>query len=146
MCCACGVDSYLCVQRQGLQPGPVVGRRLQLHLRLRRRAQRKVHVLREVSDTRRVISRGSAGGGDGGGGGGGGSGGLIVWLPCAGVCTYNSLPPMCKVMNVLFSFGDWVQTPTLYNSKHWFTTSILQPLPQLITPQVSKNCQLTDSF
>ena len=144
MRCACGVDSYLCVQRQGLQPGPVVGRRLQLHLRLRRRAQRKVHVLREVSDTHRVISRGSAGGGGdgggggggaggggdgGGGGGGGGSGGLIVWFPCAGVCAYNSLPPMCKVMNVLFSFGDWVQMPTLYNSKHWFTTSILQPLP-----------------
>ena len=29
------------------------------------------------------------------------------------------------------------------NSKHWFTTSFLQPLHHLITPYVSENCQLT---
>ena len=29
------------------------------------------------------------------------------------------------------------------NSKHWFTTSFLQPLPYLVTPQGPENCQLT---
>ena len=32
------------------------------------------------------------------------------------------------------------------NSKHWFTTSFLQPLPYLVTPQGPENCQLTTSF
>ena len=32
------------------------------------------------------------------------------------------------------------------NSKHWFTTAFLQPLPYLVTPQVPENCQLTSSF
>ena len=32
------------------------------------------------------------------------------------------------------------------NSKHWFTTSFLQPLPYLVTPQVPENCQRTSSF
>ena len=32
------------------------------------------------------------------------------------------------------------------NSKHWFTTSFLQPLPYLVTPQGPENCQLTSSF
>ena len=32
------------------------------------------------------------------------------------------------------------------NSKHWFATSFLQPLPYLVTPQVPENCQLTSSF
>jgi len=32
------------------------------------------------------------------------------------------------------------------NSKHWFTTSFLQPLPYLVTPQVAENCQLTSRF
>ena len=27
------------------------------------------------------------------------------------------------------------------DSKHWFTTSFLQPLPYLVTPQVPENCQ-----
>ena len=27
------------------------------------------------------------------------------------------------------------------NSKHWFTTSFLQPLPYLVTPQGQENCQ-----
>ena len=31
------------------------------------------------------------------------------------------------------------------NSKHWFTTSFLQPLPYLFTPQVPENCQPTSS-
>ena len=34
----------------------------------------------------------------------------------------------------------------LSNSKHWFTTSFLQPLPYLVTSQVPENCQLTSSF
>ena len=32
------------------------------------------------------------------------------------------------------------------NSKHWFTTSFLQPLPYLVTSQVPENCQLTSIF
>ena len=32
------------------------------------------------------------------------------------------------------------------NSKHWFTTSFLQPLLYLVTSQVPENCQLTSSF
>ena len=32
------------------------------------------------------------------------------------------------------------------NSKHWFTTSFLQPLPYLVTSQVPENSQLTSSF
>ena len=32
------------------------------------------------------------------------------------------------------------------NSKQWFTTSFLQPLPYLVTPQGPENCQLTSSF
>ena len=32
------------------------------------------------------------------------------------------------------------------NSKHWFTTHFLQPLPYLVTSQVHENCQLTSSF
>ena len=32
------------------------------------------------------------------------------------------------------------------NSKHWFTTSFLQPLPYLVTPQRPEDCQLTSSF
>ena len=32
------------------------------------------------------------------------------------------------------------------NSKHRFTTSFLQPLPYLVTPQGPENGQLTDSF
>ena len=39
--------------------------------------------------------------------------------------------------------GDTGPVP---NSKHWFTTSFLQPLPYLVTPKVSENCQLTSSF
>ena len=70
----------------------------------------------------------------------------------------------CGVMQV-----TWLRTPTLAllppphspspttsnalryttaspNSKHWFTTSFLQPLPYLVTPQGPENCQLTSSF
>ena len=32
------------------------------------------------------------------------------------------------------------------NSKHWFTTYFLQPLPYLVTPWGPENCQLTSSF
>ena len=32
------------------------------------------------------------------------------------------------------------------DSKHWFTTSFLQPLPYIVTPKVWENCQLTSSF
>ena len=32
------------------------------------------------------------------------------------------------------------------NSKHWFTTSFLQPLPYLVTSQIPENCQLTSIF
>ena len=32
------------------------------------------------------------------------------------------------------------------NSKHRFTTSFLQPLPYLVTPQGPENCQLMSSF
>ena len=32
------------------------------------------------------------------------------------------------------------------NSKRWFTTSFLQPLPYLVTPWGPENCQLTSSF
>ena len=32
------------------------------------------------------------------------------------------------------------------NSKHWFTTSFLQPQPYLVTPKDPQNCQLTSSF
>ena len=32
------------------------------------------------------------------------------------------------------------------NSKHWFMTSFLQPLPYLVTPWGPENCQLTSSF
>ena len=31
------------------------------------------------------------------------------------------------------------------NCKHWFTTSVLQPLPYLVTPKGPKICQLTSS-
>ena len=31
-------------------------------------------------------------------------------------------------------------------SKHWFTTSLLQPLPYLVTPSGPENCQLKSSF
>ena len=31
------------------------------------------------------------------------------------------------------------------DSKYWFTTSFLQPLPYLVTPQGPENCQLTSS-
>ena len=34
------------------------------------------------------------------------------------------------------------QLSTDANSKHWFTTSYLQPLPYLVTPQGPENCQL----
>ena len=37
-------------------------------------------------------------------------------------------------------------TDMVPNSKHRFTTSFLQPLPYLVTPQVPENCQLTSSF
>ena len=36
-------------------------------------------------------------------------------------------------------------TTDMTNSKHWFTTSFLQPLPYLVTPQGSENCQLTSN-
>ena len=49
-----------------------------------------------------------------------------------GRCRYTSL--------------SWLKTVPASNSKHWFTTSFLHPLPELITTQVSENCQLTDSF
>ena len=32
------------------------------------------------------------------------------------------------------------------NSKRWFTTTFLQPLPYLVTPLGPENCQLTSSF
>ena len=32
------------------------------------------------------------------------------------------------------------------NSKHWFTTSFLQPLPCLVTPTGPENCQLTSIY
>ena len=32
------------------------------------------------------------------------------------------------------------------NSKHWFMTFFLQPLPYLVTPQGPENCQLMSSF
>ena len=32
------------------------------------------------------------------------------------------------------------------NSKHWFATSFLQPLPYLVTSSGPENCQLTSSF
>ena len=32
------------------------------------------------------------------------------------------------------------------DSKQWFTTSFLQPLPYLVTPQGPENCQPTSSF
>ena len=32
------------------------------------------------------------------------------------------------------------------NSKHWFTTSFLQPLSYLVTPKGPENCQLTSRF
>ena len=37
-------------------------------------------------------------------------------------------------------------THTHTNSKHWFTTSFLQPLPYLVTSYVAENCQLMSSF
>ena len=44
--------------------------------------------------------------------------------------------------------GCWQLPPSAsdWNSKHWFTASFFQPLSWLLMPQVSKNCQLTDSF
>ena len=30
---------------------------------------------------------------------------------------------------------------TVANSKHWFTISVLQPLPYLVTPSGPENCQ-----
>ena len=43
------------------------------------------------------------------------------------------------------SFWRW-QCSVRSNSKHWFTTSFLQPLPYLVTPQGPENCQLTSIF
>ena len=42
----------------------------------------------------------------------------------------------------------WEEKGTISNanSKHWFTTSFLQPLPYLVTPQGPENCQLTNVF
>ena len=48
--------------------------------------------------------------------------------------------------SVLFICQTKAQTSWSPNSKHWFTTSFLQPLPYLDTPLVPKNCQLTSSF
>ena len=45
-----------------------------------------------------------------------------------------------------FSLLQLHNTATHTNSKHWFTTSFLQPLPYLVTPQVPENCQLTSIF
>ena len=49
----------------------------------------------------------------------------------------TSVPFICRTK---------AQTSWSPNSKHWFTTSFLQPLPYLVTPLVPKNCQLTSSF
>ena len=40
--------------------------------------------------------------------------------------------------------SDWTRNHP--NSKHWFTTSFLQPLLYLVTPQGAENCRLTSSF
>ena len=37
-------------------------------------------------------------------------------------------------------------THSVPHSKHWFTTSFLQPLPYLVTPLFPENCRLTSSF
>ena len=67
---------------------------------------------------------------------------------CACVCAYTVTVPVCKmdwanqatqtavrhpecVLNCLHVVFVW---PCISNSKHWFTTSFLQPLPYLVTP------------
>ena len=42
--------------------------------------------------------------------------------------------------------GPFVAAHSFPNSKHWFTTSFLQPLPYFVTPLGPENCQLTSSF
>ena len=46
---------------------------------------------------------------------------------------------------IIIEAGCW-QGPSTSDSKHWFPTSFLQPLPYLVTPQVPVNCQLTSNF
>ena len=42
--------------------------------------------------------------------------------------------------------GKELESAIWTRSKHWFTTSFLQPLPYLVTSYVPENCQLTSSF
>ena len=54
--------------------------------------------------------------------------------------------PVSSVLAVTPIFRPRLQALVDPNSKHWFTTSFLQPLPYLVTPQGPENCQLTSSF
>ena len=63
-----------------------------------------------------------------------------------GVCYLWSDPwthPLLLLLSLSLSLSH---THTHPNSKHWFTTSFLQPLPYLVTPYGPENCQLTSSF
>ena len=71
----------------------------------------------------------------------------VIWWPCfpwilpaiLGELNTN----ICRCLSVCFcrssSWGD-------PNSKHWFTTSFLQPLPYFVTPWGPEDCQLTSNF
>ena len=68
------------------------------------------------------------------------------------VCLYN--PHSFVLYYFIYFISDRLlsawhlgqQATPAANSKHWFTTSFLQPLPYLVTSQVPENCQLTSSF
>ena len=58
----------------------------------------------------------------------------------------RSRNPLYYYYYYYYYFSAVEQTHCAANSKHWFTTSFLQPLPYLVTPWCPKNCQLTSSF
>ena len=91
------------------------------------------------------ISRNYAGGG--GGGGGGLTGPLwrnwnSLGSASISVAVHQLSVPASPQMSRRLQWQWRVST----NSKHWSTTSFLQPLPYLVTSQVPENCQLTSSF
>ena len=70
------------------------------------------------------------------------------------VCRDTSPTTVIPLSDLPARVAQWLENPRHFskersvrpNSKHWFTTSFLQPLAYLVTPQGPENCQLTSSF
>ena len=73
---------------------------------------------------------------------------LAAWALMSKFCAVCSIQecscfPAPSSRNCRNWLRHWRSTP---NSRHWFMTSFLQPLPYLVRPQGLENCQLTSSF